>query len=254
MTSKIKIFLNFALPVLLIASNSFLIKAQDNSLRFYDPEKKFSITLYGTYISASQLLENPRSTNPIERDITTELNGNYGYGAELNYTPPLFETGLILYASAEYFKVTSDNIIYRLYAGENKASIRFTEKFSLIPLELGIKWHLPVSTDNFKIYIGGGGGIYFGDRTRYFAGMTSENIAKTPGFSLNVLTGIEYYIARNLSANFELKFREASFDAESKYNKGVVNINGTNYNITNPFYTRFIIDGVRVSAGFKYQF
>jgi hypothetical protein len=254
LTSKIKIILNFALPVLFIVSNSLSVKAQEKSLRFYDPEKKFSITLYGTYISASQLLENPRSSNPIERDVTTELNGGYGYGAELNYTPPLFETGLIIYASAEYFKVTSDNIIYRLYEGENRVSVRFTEKFTLIPLELGIKWHLPVSTDNFKIYIGGGGGIYFGDRTRNFAGMTSENIAKTPGFSLNVLTGLEYYIARNLSANFELKFREASFDAESKYSKGIVNINGNNYNITNPFYTRFIIDGVRISAGFKYQF
>ena len=124
----------------------------------------------------------------------------------------------------------------------------------MIPLELGIKWLLPVSTDNFKLYIGGGGGIYFGDRTRTMQNLVSSNIEKTPGFSLNILSGIGYYIARNISVNFELKFREASFDIESKYNSNIININGTQYSITTPFYTRFNVDGVRISAGLKYQF
>lgn len=242
------------LPVLFVFLSPLILNAQENSIRYYDPEKRFSLALYGTYISSSELLENPRSTNPFEREAATELNSGYGYGAELNYSPPIFESGLLLYLSAEYFKINTNELVLRLSDGVNKASVQVNEKYTLIPVELGIKWQLPVSTDNFKIYIGGGGGLYFGDRTRTMQNLQSINITKTPGFSLNILSGIEYYIARNISANFELKFREASFDVESKFNSNHINVNGTQYSITNPFHTRFNIDGVRISAGFKYQF
>ena len=254
MVNNTKIFQILLLPFLLISFSAYTLKAQGEDIRFYDPDKRFSITLYGTYISASELLENPRSTNTFEREISTKLNSGYGYGVELNYAPPLFESELLIYLSAEYLKVNTDELLLKLSDGVNKASVKVKEKFMMIPLELGIKWLLPVSTDNFKLYIGGGGGIYFGDRTRTMQNLVSTNIEKTPGFSLNILSGIGYYIARNLSADFELKFREASFDVESKYNTNIININGTQYYITSPFYTRFNVDGVRISAGLKYQF
>ena len=199
----------------------------------------------------------PRSADPIEREATINLNGGYGYGAELNYEPPLFDLGLVFYLSTEYFRSRTNELVMRLTNVENTAQVRINEDYSIIPVEAGIKWSLPVSTDNFKIYIGGGGGIYFGDRTRTMQDLTSYNIGKQAGFSLNILSGLEYYIARNLSANFELKFRdvlEASFEAESAFNKNVMIINGTQYGIESPFYTKFIVDGVRLSAGLKYQF
>ena len=231
-----------------------LLSQTQQDARFYDPSKRFFFTLYGTYVSSAQLLNNPRSTNPIERDASVDLNGGYGYGAELSYEPPIFDLGLIFYASAEYFKSTTDDLAMRLDDGVNIASVRITETYSVVPIEAGVKWPLPVSTDNFKIYIGGGGGIYFGNRTRTLLDLKSVNVDKIPGFSLNILAGMEYYVARNLSAQFELKFREASFDTESSFDRNTVSVNGTTFTLENPFYTRFIIDGVRLSAGLKYQF
>jgi hypothetical protein len=222
--------------------------------RFYDPVKRFSVSLYGTYISSSELLNNPRSTDPFERDASIDLPGGYGYGAEFDYEPPLFDLGLTFYLSTEYFKSSSNELVLKLDNGEDKESVRIYESYSVIPLETGIKWSLPVSTENFKIYIGGGGGIYFGDRTRIMLNLSSTNVEKKPGFNVNVLSGLEYYVARNLSANFEFKFREAVFDVESKYNTSVITINGIQFALENPFYTRFIVDGVRLSAGLKYQF
>ncbi len=230
------------------------IDAQENQQRYYDPEKKFSLSLYGTYISSSELLENPRSTDPFEKEAATELNSGYGYGAELNYMPPFFDSDLFFYLSVEYVKIKSSGLILRLSDGMNRVSVRVNEQFTMVPVELGIKWLLPVSSDNFKIYIGGGGGFYSGNRTRTLQNLVSSTIRSYPGFSLNILTGLGYYIARNLSANVELKFREASFDAESKYDSSTIVVNGTQYSLVNPFYTRFNADGVRISAGLKYQF
>lgn len=240
--------------MLLIYIAPQVVMAQESSDRYYDPEKKFSFSLHGTYVSSSELLENPMSPNPIEREAATDLNSGYGYGAELNYAPPIFESDVLFYLSAEYLKVNTDGLVIRLSNGINSTTVRINEKFTLIPIEFGLKWLLPISTDYFKLYIGGGGGMYFGNRVRTILDLVSSNIQMKPGFSLNVLTGMEYYIARNLSANLELKFREASFDAESKYNTSSITVGGTQYAITNPFTTRFIVDGVRISAGLKYQF
>jgi len=221
---------------------------------YYDPAKKFSLAVFGTYISSAELQNNPRSTDPFARNANTDLTGGYGYGAELNFEPALFDLGLIFYVSSEYFRSRTNDIIIRLNNGENSTNVRVNEDYTIIPIEAGIKWFLPVSTDNFKIYIGGGGGIYLGDRTRTMVNLTSNNISKQAGFSLNILSGMEYYIARNLSANFELKFREANFEIESTYGSNSITVNGGDYLIESPFYTKFIVDGVRLSAGLKYQF
>jgi hypothetical protein len=246
--------LSLIVIVLGITSSAALYSQTKENTRYFDPEKRFSISLYGTYISSAELQNNPRSIDPIERNASADLNGGYGYGAELNYEPPLLDLGLIFYLSSEYLRSRTNELVMRLTNGENSAAVRINENYSVIPVEAGIKWYLPVSTDNFKIFIGGGGGVYFGDRTRTLFDLTSYNISKQAGFSLNILSGFEYYIARNLSASFELKFREASFETESAYNTNIISINGTQYGIASPFYTKFIIDGVRLSAGLKYQF
>jgi hypothetical protein len=237
--------------ILCLSFSPALYSQTKQNAGFYDPEKRFSVSLYGTYISSSELMNNPNSTDPIERDASVDLPGGYGYGAELDYEPPLFDLGLTFYISTEYFKSSSNELILRFDNGEDVANVKAYESYSVIPLEAGIKWSLPVSSDNFKIYIGG---IYFGDRTRTMLNMVSTNINKKPGFNVNVLSGLEYYVARNLSANLEFKFREAVFDVESRYNTNIIRINGIQFTFENPFYTRFIVDGVRLSAGLKYQF
>ena len=124
----------------------------------------------------------------------------------------------------------------------------------MIPVEGGIKWNLPVSTDHFKIYIGGGTGIYFGNRTRNIGTLTTTTISSKPGYSINVLAGSDFFLSRNLSVNFEFKFREAYFENEADYGTGQVIINGNVFSLANPIYSRIVIDGVRISGGLKFHF
>jgi hypothetical protein len=230
----------------LISAQSYLYsQGSSNEKKYYDPTRRFSITAYGTYVSSAQVLNNINSTDPIFRDLPEELSGSYGYGMEFNYVPRFFNLDLVFYISTEYIKMKQD-IPYRVDNGTSIETYKATEQFQLIPLEFGIKWPLPVSTDNFKIYIGGGGGFYFGKHVRNISGLESHAIDNTPGFSLNILAGMEYYIGRNISANLEFKFREASFDTKGEYNKQTT--------LPEPFYTRYIADGTRLSAGIKYHF
>jgi len=229
-------------------------QAEETDVNRFDPSKRFSIHIYGTYVSSSELQENPRSSDPIERDATIELDGGFGYGAEIIYDPGIYDLGIKLYLSSEFLKIDQRDLEMLFDNGAQRDKVKMREELILIPVELGVKWLLPVSGRDLKVYIGGGGGVYFGKRTRYLGSLESSMLEAKPGFSLNVLSGIEYFFARNLSGDAELKFREAFFDVESKFNESSIIINGTNYPISNPFYSRLIVDGVRISLGINYHF
>jgi outer membrane protein W len=183
------------------------------------------------------------------------LKGGLGYGAELNFKPNIGNLDITFFLSTEYFAVNQTDLYTRFSQDTTYTKVPVAEKFFMVPLELGVKWDLPVSSDRFKVYIGGGGGLYFGNRTRTIANsVVSYTTDKKAGFSLNILSGADYYLERNLSANFEIKFREASFDVESRFNQNTININGQELLMDNPVYSRIIVDGVRLSLGLKYNF
>ena len=236
-----------------ILSPYFLYSQTDQST-YLDQSKRFSVILYGTYISSAELQNDINAEVSFLRDASIELSGGYGYGGEILYDPGIANVGIIFYLSSEYINIKDNELALRFENDSNSVNVRFTEEFKIIPLEVGLKWSLPVSTENFKIYIGGGGGVYFGDRTRTIGTLKTSKISTTPGLSLNILSGIEYYIGRNLSLDFELKFREASFESENKFSADYITVNGQNFSLGNPINSRIIADGVRLSLGLKYNF
>ncbi|MFI5144473.1 MAG: hypothetical protein ACHQJ4_02650 [Ignavibacteria bacterium] len=219
---------------------------KESNGRDYDPSKKFTIYAFSTYVSSATVQNNLDSPDPIERAGLTDISGGFGFGTEFDFKPIILNLDLVYYLSVEYLHLDQSGIQYEYSDGINIYDYTARDKFTIVPLELGIKWPLPVGTDNFKIYIGGGGGIYVGTHTRYVDNISSQTYKMTPGFSLNVMTGVDYYVGKNLAASIELKFRDAAFDTYSKYNYITT--------LPNPFTTRLIADGVRVTAGIKYDF
>jgi outer membrane protein W len=220
------------------------VKEKEN--KFFDQSKKFTAYVFASYISSAEVQNNLDSSDPIERASLTNINGGFGFGLEFNFRPNFLNLDLDYYISSDYVRLNQKDIIYQYFNGTDIVIYRAHDIFTVIPIEFGIKWPLPVSSENFKIYIGGGAGFYFGSHTRFVDSLTSTTTNLKPGFSLNISAGLDYYIGKNLAANIELKFRDASFDTESKYNYIT--------SLRNPFSTRLIVDGVRVSSGLKYNF
>ncbi len=222
---------------------------------FFDVGKRFSISVYGTYLSSFELQNDVRSSDPIKRAAVLELKGGYGYGAEFNYKPQVFDFDLIFFVSTEYIKSTDKELIFRLQNNDTDgANVRMEETVQMIPFEAGVKWQLPVGSNSFKIFMGGGAGIYFGDRTRKIGSFETTTLDKIPGYSVNILAGIDVYIARNISLTGMLKFREGYWDVQNKFEVDAFTVDGITYPIENPFYSRLIADGVRLSLGLKYNF
>jgi opacity protein-like surface antigen len=215
---------------------------------------RFTLQVYATYVSAAELQNNIKSSISFLRDASIELKGGYGYGAELTYNPNISNFDVMFYVSSEYLKVKDDELLLRFENDSATNVVRFTEEYNMIPLEAGLKWNLPVSTERFRIFIGGGAGIYFGNRTRSVGQFSTSPVSRKAGLSMNVLAGLEYFIERNLSLDFEFKFREASFESQDRFDVDYITINGNIYNMDNPVYSRLLIDGTRLSAGIKYHF
>ncbi len=238
--------------------NPYFLFSQPESphddVRPYNGSGKFTLQVYAMYVSSAELQNNIKSNVSFIRDASIELNGGYGYGAEITYNPNITNFDVMFYISSEYLKVKDDELLLRFENDSASSSVRFTEEYNMIPLEAGVKWNLPVSTERFRIYIGGGAGMYFGNRTRYIGPYSTSPVSRKAGVSMNVLAGVEYFVQRNLSLDFEFKFREASFESQDRFSVDFVTINGNTYSIDNPLYSRLLIDGTRVSIGLKYHF
>lgn len=235
-------------PYFLYAQNS------KDEIIHYNGNSKFTLKVFASYVSSAELHNNIKSSISFIRDASIELNGGYGYGAEVTFNPGFSIFDVVFYFSSEYLKVKDDELILRFENDSAANVVRFTEEYKLIPLEGGIKWYLPVSTDRFKIFIGGGAGLYLGSRNRFVGPLYTTNLNKKAGYSMNVLAGLEYFVERNLSLDFEFKFREAFFESMDKFNEDQITINGNVYSMDNPLHSRLLIDGTRLSVGLKYHF
>lgn len=255
MRSKIKIAFVFAYIFASLHCYCVFTQQPIKNISYFDPSKNFSVSIYSDYVSSAQIQDNIRSLDPILRNASTDIKGAFGYGGELNYTPSFLDHDFTFYISSEYLKIDNSDLILRFFQDTLSGAVHIEEKLKVLPVELGVKWNLPVGTDNFKIYIGGGAGLYFGDRQRIIAGIfNSETVSKSPGFSLNILSGMLLYIEKNLAANFEIKFRDANYEVENKFAINYITINGASFALDNPLYSRISVDGVRVSLGLKYNF
>ena len=233
----------------------FLYSQQEHDkITAFNGSGRLTLQVYATYISAAELQNNIKSNISFVRDASIELKGGYGYGAELTYNPNITDFDVMFYLSSEYLKVKDDELLLRFENDSASSVVRFTEEYNMIPFEAGLKWNLPVSTERFKIFIGGGAGIYFGNRKRSVGPYTTSAVSRKPGISMNVLAGLEYFVERNLSLDFEFKFREASFESQDRFDVDYVTIGGNIYSMDNPLYSRLLIDGTRLSIGLKYHF
>ena len=220
----------------------------------FNGKTSFSVTLYATYVASAEIQYDVLSPDLFGSNSFYSLDGSYGYGGEVSYQLPINNLNLDIFISTEYYHLLQNNIPVRFARDTIHYTVSATEDITMLPIEFGVKWDLPEFLENFTFYIGGGGGIYLGKRTRKLLYLTSQNIQNKSGFSINALAGVEYSASRNISLDLQLKFREPYFDIESTYNSNTININGTEFGLKTPVTSRITVDGLRLSFGLKYHF
>lgn len=204
------------------------------------------------YVSSATIQLAPYSADLVERNSTLDISGGYGYSFSLR--TKLFRNDLFLGVTAEFIKIQDNDAVLTLEGDTSVARIKLTESITAYPVEFTAYFNVPSFQENLNIYLGGGIGLYSGDRKRKFLNYESETISKSFGLSLVVLSGIEYYFEKNFMSFMELRFRDGEYDVKSKFPLDFVNINGVSYPLGKEINSKIFLDGLKVSFGLGYRF
>jgi hypothetical protein len=227
------------------------VNAYPQSNDFRSIFRGFSLNVSMNYVSSGTILLNPSSADLLERNTTREFKGGYGYGATLKKR---ISEDIYIGISTEYLKIQDDQLVAVLENDVDYIRARLTESVQMMPIEVSAYFNIPRFVNNLDVYVGGGAGFYFGNRTEKMLGMETKTISKDPLFSLNVLFGAEYFIEKNASFNIEMKVRDGKFRVHNQYPTNKFTYDGQTYYFDQDLYSKVYVDGLKMSVGFSYYF
>jgi hypothetical protein len=237
--------------LILISLQCPLVFAQD----FYpgnNSANSFSIIPGINYVSSATIQLSPFSSDLVERNLTTELFGGYGYGITIK--KKLFREDISFGITAEYLKIEDNSLTQTIGEDAERVRLRVTEQIWLYPVEFTGYFNLPSFVDDLNIYLGGGVGVYFGDRKRSILNISTETNSVTPGINFLILSGVEYFLTDKISGIFEFRFREGEFVANSSFPVSEITVNNRNYPIEQNLNSRIFVDGLKLTFGIGYHF
>ncbi len=214
------------------------------------PSAPFSISVVvkGSYTTSARFLYNV--DRPDQYLNTKYFSSIFGFGGSIRAN---FGGGDIAIAvSTEKLKFAESSLVQYIIGG-SEVFVPVDEGFVLYPVEVSGYFFLPFSTDNFRVYLGGGFGAYFGERY-YSIGMESTHVENSPsGYGIHVLTGVEVEVFSKVMLQGELKFRDPQFDSVNKFQHSSTLINGSVIPLTTaPVTTRVNVNGITYTFGVAY--
>ena len=234
---------------------SFFLGYQDTQSQVFSLASVYeglSLSITGNYISSASIQLYPNSKNIVERNTFEDLKGGYGYGFSLR--KKFFRDDLYIGITTEYIEIEDSELTQLIQSDTNYLKVRATERVWMIPIEMSLIFNVPSITDELRVYLGGGIGVYFGNRVRKILDMETETKSKDALLNIHVLSGLEYFFEDNLAAMFEVRFRQAQYRVESSYPTCEAVIDGRNYTFEQNLNSKIFIDGLKLSFGIAYYF
>jgi hypothetical protein len=207
-------------------------------------DKFFSVAFKGNLTTNSQLFPNPNSPDELQRAQFFSLKDIWGIGIEVRYRFP--ETDLALAISADYLRTTQGSSI-RL-SGNRRIPVE--DGYRVVPVELTGYFLIPISGESFGVYMGGGGGAYFGRRIYRIGDVEAPSVDQGVGFGIHVLSGVSYRFSGMISVVAEMKFRDLQFSSVNQFSAPTIQYGSTVVPVsTEPFESRVHTDGIVFQVG-----
>lgn len=231
-------------PSVLMIAGMFLLSPAART-----EQKHFSIAVKGSLTTTSQLFPNPNSPDEVQRAQFFSLKDIWGFGVEVRYRFP--ETDLALAISADYLRTIQGSSI-RLSGNRH---IPVEDGYRVLPVELTGYFLIPVSSEAFGVYMGGGGGAYFGRRIYRIGNVDAPSIDHGVGFGIHVMSGVNYWFTDMISVVAEMKFRDLQFNSVNQFSSPTIQYGSTVVPVsTQPFESRVHTDGIVFQLGIVIAF
>ena len=212
-------------------------------------ERALSLVLKGNLTTSSQIFPNPNAANATARAQSISLQDLFGYGVELKYQIP--ETNIAFGISADYIHTTRGRSILAF----PQQLVPVDDGYRVIPVECTGYFLIPASGPTFGIFMGGGGGVYFGRRIYRLAGTEAASVDERPGFGIHVLGGVSYRFTERFTLIAEMKFRDLQFESSNAFSTSRIHYRDIVVNVSQtPFDSSIHTDGIVFQLGAAFSF
>jgi opacity protein-like surface antigen len=230
----------------------FFVITLSNNLFGAEGTTKYSIALKGTFTSTSKLYPTPDAAEEDLQSLFVEYNDLLSFGVEVRRQ--LGNESIEVGVGVEFLKTTRAGLGTGP-AGTPSVQLPIVDGYRFVPIELTGYFIVPFSTETVKLFMGGGAGLYFGDRIYQVVNRTAQTVESRTAFGIHVLAGVDYFIDRFISLRGEMKFRDPQFDITSRFTNTQVDYNGHTYRLTQePFTSRVNLDGLVLNLGIVLNF
>lgn len=211
-----------------------------------------SISVNTIFNTGARLYPNTSADDNFTRNDYTYLENFLSYSVELKRQ---LTENIFLGISFERIKVSRAARTVEAVTSSGLQQISVDEGFTAYPVEFSLYYILPVSNENFLLYIGGGAGYYSGEEIRNIGDSGIDSRVKNFAWGIQVQTGLEYMINEYFSVKGEMRFRDPEFEMSNKYEKTVINYNNQIIRLNEKTYdSKVNIDGISFMAGIIYHF
>lgn len=212
-------------------------------------DQRYSISLSGTYTSSSKLYFAPNNPDDFIRSRNYPIENIFGFGMDVRRS---FED-LGVWAGIGVEWLSKTEAIEQPVNSTTTAPIY--DGYAVVPVELTGYFIVPFSSEAVQLYMGGGAGAYLGERRYQQAGVNAAVTARSAGFGIHVLSGLQYNFQSSLSLRCEAKFRNVQFRSTNAFDRPVGFAAGHSVRLDQtPFESRISIDGMVTSLGLVYRF
>lgn len=178
------------------------------------PQKGFSLSVGAGYGTASRLIPYPWVSDFDLREVEVSLGSFVFPQISLGYS---FSDGIEGVISVEYATKKSEFYGQTVESEAGTIFIPVKDGYTFLPLELTLNYTLPFSTEQIRVFIGGGGGLYFTSSLRELAGIKPGSGGSKTGYGIHIVSGIDYFFTRNAGLSFSMKFRDPEMEFKGSY-------------------------------------
>lgn len=185
---------------------------------------KFSLAARGSYTTTSKVFYNPDSPSPTIRGQHLPFEDIYGYGFELRVQRP----------EDSYFVAITVDVLSKMLTQDQFIALtsppRFlpvTEGIRGIPVEVSLRTYVPLGSENFHLFMGGGLGVYFAERMLRIVDAEAHPRSSSFGYGIHVESGLEYQIHPAVRVNAEMRFRDPEIRTVNRFDRETTTHNGS---------------------------
>jgi hypothetical protein len=214
-------------------------------------EHQFSFTVRGGYTTTSKILYNPDSPSPDLRGQYTGIDNIYAPGIELRWMIP--GNAIAVSFAAEYLSKFTEEIQLVGFVNPPRA-LPVKEGLRLIPIELGGLVFVPLGSEKVRLTMGGGLGMYIGQRDLTIAGVEAVQQNKPISFGIHVETSFDYRITPGFFARLDMRFRDPEYTTESRFQQEATQYGGVLILLPrDPFRAKINVNGLNFGLGLGFE-